>query len=88
MRNESLESKGNFFVMEIFTEREREVLYWLLLGLNNQQISRKLFISNHTTKAHVASIYKKLGVLNRVQAAVKSLSIGAGEYFNLKEKIL
>lgn len=83
-----MESKGNFFVMEIFTEREREVLYWLLLGLNNQQISRKLFISNHTTKAHVASIYKKLGVLNRVQAAVKSLSIGAGEYFNLKEKIL
>lgn len=88
MRNESLESKGNFVVMEIFTEREREVLYWLLLGLNNQQISKKLFISNHTTKAHVASIYKKLGVLNRVQAAVKSLSIGAGEYFNLKEKIL
>ncbi len=88
MRNESLESKGNFVVMENFTEREREVLYWLLLGLNNQQISKKLFISNHTTKAHVASIYKKLGVLNRVQAAVKSLSIGAGEYFNLKEKIL
>lgn len=88
MRNEGLESKGNFVVMEIFTEREREVLYWLLLGLNNQQISKKLFISNHTTKAHVASIYKKLGVLNRVQAAVKSLSIGAGEYFNLKEKIL
>lgn len=83
-----MESKGNFVVMEIFTEREREVLYWLLLGLNNQQISKKLFISNHTTKAHVASIYKKLGVLNRVQAAVKSLSIGAGEYFNLKEKIL
>lgn len=83
-----MESKGNFVVMENFTEREREVLYWLLLGLNNQQISKKLFISNHTTKAHVASIYKKLGVLNRVQAAVKSLSIGAGEYFNLKEKIL
>ena len=50
--------------INIFTEREREVLHLLLLGLNNKEISEKLFISNHTTKAHVASIYKKLGVLN------------------------
>lgn len=74
--------------MDIFTERERDVLYLLLLGLNNKEISDKLFISNHTTKAHVASIYKKLGVSNRVQAAVKSLNIGAGEYFNLKEEFV
>lgn len=74
--------------MDIFTEREREVLFLLLLGLNNKEISEKLFISNHTTKAHVASIYKKLEVANRVQAAVKSLKLGAAEYFNLKEKIM
>ncbi len=73
--------------INIFTEREREVLHLLLLGLNNKEISEKLFISNHTTKAHVASIYKKLGVLNRVQAAVKSLKLGAGEFFNLKDEI-
>lgn len=42
---------------EIFTERELEVLHLLLLGLNNKEISDELFISNHTTKAHVASIY-------------------------------
>ncbi len=70
--------------MEIFTERERDVLFLLLLGLNNKEISDKLFISNHTTKAHVASIYKKLGVVNRVQAAVKSMKLGAAEYFGLK----
>ena len=74
--------------MDIFTERERDVLYLLLLGLNNKEISDKLFISNHTTKAHVASIYKKLGVSNRVQAVVKSLNIGAGEYFKLKEEFV
>lgn len=62
--------------MENFTEREIEVLHLLLEGLNNKEISQKLFISNHTTKAHVASIYKKLGVANRVQAAVKSVKIG------------
>ncbi len=71
--------------MDIFTERERDVLHLLLLGLNNKEISDRLFISNHTTKAHVASIYKKLGVSNRVQAAVKSLKLGAGEYFDLEE---
>ena len=62
--------------MENFTEREREVLHLLLKGLNNKEISSKLFISNHTTKAHVASIYKKLEVSNRVQAAIKSIKLG------------
>lgn len=71
--------------MENFTERERDVLYLLLLGLNNKEISKRLYISNHTTKAHVASIYKKLGVENRVQAAIKSLKIGADSFFNLKD---
>ena len=70
-------------ITKIFTEREREVLHLLLLGLNNKEISEELVISNHTTKAHVASIYKKLGVTNRVQAAVKSLNLGAQEFFNL-----
>lgn len=73
--------------MDIFTEREKDVLHLLLLGLNNKEISEKLYISNHTTKAHVASIYKKLHVSNRVQAAVKSLNIGAGEFFNLQKEI-
>ena len=44
--------------MDIFTTREKEVLFLLLLGLNNGEISRKLVMSNHRTKAHVASIYK------------------------------
>ena len=71
--------------MENFTEREREVLFLLLKGLNNKEISKKLFISNHTTKAHVASIYKKLGVSNRVQAAIKSMQLGAEKIFDLSD---
>lgn len=71
--------------MENFTEREREVLFLLLRGLNNKEISKALFISNHTTKAHVASIYKKLGVSNRVQAAIKSMKLGAEEIFDLSD---
>ena len=71
--------------MENFTEREREVLFLLLRGLNNKEISKKLFISNHTTKAHVASIYKKLGVSNIVQAAIKSMKLGAEKIFDLSD---
>ena len=71
--------------MENFTEREREVLFLLLRGLNNKEISKKLFISNHTTKAHVASIYKKLGVSNRVQADIKSMKLGAENIFDLSD---
>ena len=73
--------------MENFKDREKEVLYLLLKGLNNKEISKKLFISNHTTKAHVASIYKKLGVTNRVQAAIKSMQMGIEQYFDIEEII-
>ena len=73
--------------MEHFTDREKEVLYLLLKGLNNKEISKKLFISNHTTKAHVASIYKKLEVTNRVQAAIKSMQMGIKHSFDIEEII-
>ncbi len=69
--------------MEIFTERELEVLYWLIMGLTNKEIAQKLVISDHTIKAHIASIYKKIGVSNRVQAAIKSFKLGAIEYFGI-----
>lgn len=82
-----IRKKRKKILINIFTEREREVLNLVLQGLNNKEISQCLVISNHTTKAHVASIYKKLGVTNRVQAAVKCIILGAGKYFNLKDKI-
>ncbi len=69
--------------MENFTDRERDVLHLLLKGLNNKQISDELFISKHTTKAHIASIFKKLNVINRVQAAVMCIKLGIDKQFNL-----
>ena len=69
-----------------FTEREVEVLELLFKGLNNREISDKLFISNHTTKVHVASIYKKLNVANRVQAVIKVMQLELDKKFDLSEK--
>jgi DNA-binding NarL/FixJ family response regulator len=49
--------------------RQLEVLELLAQGLPNHMIAERLFISKNTVKFHVAAIYQRLGVSNRVQAA-------------------
>jgi DNA-binding CsgD family transcriptional regulator/tetratricopeptide (TPR) repeat protein len=51
------------------TPREVEVLRLLTEGLSNQQIARRLFITESTASVHVSHILMKLGVANRLQAA-------------------
>jgi DNA-binding NarL/FixJ family response regulator len=49
--------------------RQREVLELLALGMDNDQIASRLYISRNTVKFHVRTIYERLGVHNRVAAA-------------------
>jgi DNA-binding NarL/FixJ family response regulator len=49
--------------------RQREVLHLLSLGMDNDQIAERLYISRNTVKFHVRTIYGRLGVHNRVEAA-------------------
>ena len=56
--------------------REREVLDLLVDGLAIGQIARRLFISESTTKTHVAKIYEKLGAGNRAQAVMAAVRLG------------
>ena len=58
------------------TEREVEVLSLLTQGLQNKQIALTLNISENTIKFHVSSIYSKLGVSNRTEAARRGAQIG------------
>ncbi len=60
--------------MNQLTAREAEVMNLVVSGLNNLEIFEKLCISTHTTKAHVSSIYKKLGVTNRVLAVKQAIA--------------
>lgn len=52
------------------TEREREVLSLVGLGLANKQIARRLGIREGTVKAHLTSIYQQIGVRDRTSAAL------------------
>jgi DNA-binding NarL/FixJ family response regulator len=50
------------------TERERQVLKWLVDGLDYKNIAEKLDISPNTIRKHIDNIYKKLHVTSRAQA--------------------
>lgn len=52
------------------TAREREVLKCIAEGASNQAISKRLFLSEATVKTHVSKVLAKLGLENRVQAAL------------------
>ena len=56
--------------------REKEVLDLLADGLGVAQISRRLFISESTTKTHISKLYEKLGAGNRAQAIMAALRLG------------
>ena len=58
------------------TERELQVLNLLASGYTNKEVSEKLNISVHTTKAHLESIYEKFNIDNRLQAAVMGIKLG------------
>lgn len=52
------------------SQRQREILQLLAAGDSNKEISRALNISTGTVKAHLESLYRRLDVKNRTQAAM------------------
>ena len=52
------------------TEREREVLVLVGAGLPNKLIARRLEISEKTVKTHLTSVYRRIGVHSRTEAAL------------------
>ena len=57
------------------TIREVEVLQQLITGASNKEIARRLDISIHTAKFHVASIVGKLGATGRTDAVARALRL-------------
>lgn len=58
------------------TPREFEVLGWLVLGLCNKEIARKLGIEEQTVKNHLRPVFQKFGVARRTELLVKVFELG------------
>ncbi|MEO8511086.1 MAG: helix-turn-helix domain-containing protein [Chloroflexota bacterium] len=56
--------------------REREALNLLALGATNRQIAEALFVTEHTAKYHVKSLFNKIGATNRAEAVVRAIALG------------
>lgn len=63
-------SNGSF---DPLTDREKEILGYIVKGYNSKEIGDLIFISDQTVMNHVKNILKKLKVENRMQAAILAL---------------
>jgi DNA-binding NarL/FixJ family response regulator len=64
--------------LDDLTAREREVLELLAAGLANRAIGARLGVTEATVKAHLTRIYTRLGVADRVSAAMRARELGLG----------
>ncbi|MDX1349094.1 MAG: tetratricopeptide repeat protein [Putridiphycobacter sp.] len=69
--NTPSKSDLNIVLHDKLSGREQEILDLLALGLSNKEIGEQLFVSVNTVKTHILSLYNKLDVKNRTQAAIK-----------------
>jgi DNA-binding NarL/FixJ family response regulator len=58
------------------TQRESEILSYMVTGLSNRGIANRLVIGDETVKSHSRSIYRKLGVSDRTSAVATALREG------------
>ncbi|MFV0597490.1 response regulator transcription factor [Shewanella sp.] len=60
-------SADNAAVLQMLTTRERTIIQFVSSGARNKEIADRLFISEHTVKAHISSIFRKTQSRNRVE---------------------
>jgi len=72
----ALPATESFGAQAVLTARERQVAELLVEGASNKLIARRLDISVHTAKFHVAAVLEKLGARNRSDAVAIALRDG------------
>lgn len=61
---------------EILTDREVQVLSLILEGRSSKEVAQSLYLSKRTVDFHLARIYEKLNVTNRLQAIRRAAELG------------
>lgn len=76
---ENIRSKllSKYLMARKLSEREREILLWILEGKTNQEIAHLLNISENTVKFHLKNVCADFDVKSRIHAAMKALQLGA-----------
>jgi DNA-binding NarL/FixJ family response regulator len=62
-------TKDHSGALAALSVRQREILGYVVEGLSNAEIGRRLYLSESTIKQHLRAAYKLLGVSNRTEAA-------------------
>ncbi|HEY7319354.1 MAG TPA: response regulator transcription factor [Candidatus Binatia bacterium] len=75
------DGKENNEAVKILTRRELEILRLVAEGLTNEEIGKKIFISEKTVKTHLTNIFDKLKVNNRFKAALLIMGRSGSEDF-------
>ncbi len=60
----------HFDIRDEVSQREAEILDFVVQGMSNKEIAKELFLSERTVKNYLNASYKKIGVNNRNQAAI------------------
>ena len=76
---ELLEDRAHRRPLDELTQRERDVLALVGKGLSNKQVAWRLGITEKTVKAHLGSVFDRLGVQDRTQAAIWAQKHGLSE---------
>ncbi len=63
-------------LLESLTEKERNLLRYVSLGLSNKDLAERLSVSTNTVKWHLRNIFEKLQISNRVQAIAVARHLG------------
>jgi len=66
-------------IASLLNEREKEVLGLLGKGLSNAEIARRIYLSEGTVRNYVSSIFEKLEVTDRTQAAILAIRYGLSD---------
>ena len=69
-------AKGNTENIDELTKREQEILICIAKGKTNIEISKELYITEHTVKKHTSNIFAKLQLKDRMQAAIYAYNKG------------